>query len=387
MLEAADEKSVAENLASSGYYATSIKARDESPRIPFISKLRGVRRREIVMFSGQLSTMIKAGMPLLSGIEILIEQTTDPVLNSVLREIRLDLNEGSSFTLALSKHPHVFSQLYIATVKVGEETGGLEEVLAQQADFIEWEDSLRAAIVGSLLYPVVVMCVAIGVAVFLLTVVLPKFREVYARARIPLPTITRIMFAVSWFVTTYWYVIFAAVIALLIGYILFKRTPSGHLVVDRFKLRVPIVKEFIGKVAAVRFARSLEIMARSGVAVVGALHIIRETMTNAVFAHAIEEMSSQVESGRTIGSALGDHREFDPMLVQMVAVGEETGQLDEMLGFVGDAYEQQIDYMSKNLPKVIEPILLIFLAGMVAVLALSLFLPIFQMAQVVENIR
>jgi type IV pilus assembly protein PilC len=387
MLEATDEKAVAENLAQSGYFATSIKVQGETPRISLMSRLRGVRPRQLVMFSRQLSTMIRAGIPLLSGLDIIVEQSTDPVLNNVLREIRLDLNEGSSFTQALAKHPHVFSRLYVSTVKVGEETGNLEEVLARQATFIEWEDSLRAAIMGSLLYPVVVMFVALGVAMFLLTVVLPQFKTVYARANVPLPTVTRVMFGLSGIVTTYWYLLLAGIFALITGYVLFKRSRYGNLVVDRCKLRIPIIKEFINKVAAVRFARSLEIMARSGVAVVSALEIIKETMTNAVFSHAIDDMSTQVQSGRTIASALGDHKEFEPMLVQMVAVGEETGQLDEMLGFVGDAYEQQIDYMSKNLPKVIEPILLIFLAGMVAVIALSLFLPIFRMVEVVENIR
>jgi type IV pilus assembly protein PilC len=387
MLEAADEKAAAENLARSGYFATSIKMRREAAPLSLLSRLRGVRRRQLIMVSRQLATMIKAGLPLLSGLDVIIQQTKDPVLSIVLREIRLDLNEGSSFTEALSRHPSVFSKLYVSTVKVGEETGNLDEVLFRQADFIEWEDSLRAAILGSLLYPIIIMCVAFGVLIFLLIVVLPQFQKVYTRANVPLPPITRVMFTLSWFVTNYWYVILAALVALVAGYILFKRTSHGRLAVDRFKLRIPIVKEFIGKIAAVRFARSLEIMARSGVAVVGALHIIRETMTNAVFSRAMDDMSTQVEAGRTIASALGDYPEFDLMLVQMVAVGEETGQLDEMLGFVGDAYEQQIDYMSKNLPKIIEPILLIFLAGMVAVIALSLFLPIFKMVEVVHRIQ
>jgi type II secretory pathway component PulF len=254
------------------------------------------------------------------------------------------------------------------------------------ARFIEWEDSLRAAVFGSLLYPAVVLSVALAVTAFLLVVVLPKFQEVYTKAHVALPWVTKFMFALSSFVTGYWFVLIAIIVGLVLAYILIKRSPGGRLGIDRVKLQIPIVRSFITRVAAVRFARSLEIMARSGVPVVNSLKIIQDTMTNEVYARAVEDMTAQVESGRTVGGALGDHREFDPMLVQMIAVGEETGHLDEMLGFVGDAYEQQIDYLSKNLPKVIEPILLIMLAGMVALVALSLFLPIFKMVQVVEHL-
>ncbi len=386
LLEAADEKAVADSIARRGYFAISIKLQAESTRPSFISRLRGVSRRQLVMFSRQLATMVKAGVPLLSGLEILIQQLKDPTLSIVLREIRLDLNEGSSFTQALAKHPRVFSKLYVSTVRVGEETGNLEEVLDRLADFIEWEDSLRAAIIGSLLYPVIIMFVAVGVGIFLLTFVLPKFRDVYEKARVPLPGITRFMFGVSSIVTNYWYLFVAAAVGIVIGYILMKRSSAGRLKIDGLKLRIPLVREFVRKIAAIRFARSLEIMARSGVAVVASLNIIRQTMTNEVFVRTIDDITEEVERGRTVASALGDHPVFEPMLVQMVAVGEETGQLDDMLGFVGDAYEKQIDYLSKNLPKIIEPLLLIFVAGMVAVMALSLFLPIFGMMDAIKGL-
>ena len=325
-------------------------------------------------------------MPLLSGLEVLIQQTADPTLNNVLREVRLDLNEGSSFTEALARHPRVFSKLYISNVRVGEETGNLEEVLDRMANFIEWEDTLRSAVISSLMYPAIVLFIAFGVAIFLLTTVLPEFKKVYERANVDLPGITKFMFALSTLVTDYWYVLITAGVGLVICYILLTRVPSGRLAIDRVKLHIPIINQFITKIAAVRFARSLEIMARSGVAVVAALQIIRETMTNQVYARAVGSISQEVQGGRTIGSALRDHPEFEPMLTQMVAVGEETGQLDNMLGFVGDAYEQQIDHLSKSLPKIIEPVLLVFLAFVVAIIALSLFLPIFNMISVVENI-
>lgn len=385
MLEAADEKAVAQRLAQTGYYVTTIKPKRDTPRATLMSRLRGVRRRQMIMFSRQLGTMVKAGMPLLSGINILIQQTTDPAFNAILREIWLDLNEGTSFTRALSKHPRVFSKLYVSTIRVGEETGNFELVLARLADHIEWEDSLRAAIIGSLTYPIVVLCVALAVAVFLLTKVLPEFQRVYSRARVPLPSITKFMFGLSNIFTGYWYVILATVVGAYLIYTLFKHTSGGRLTIDSFKLRLPIIKGFVSRIAAVRFARSMEIMARSGVHVVSALEIIKETMTNEVYARAVADMAAQVQSGRTIGSALADHPEFEPMLVQMIVVGEETGQIDEMLAFVGDAYEQQIEYMSKNLPKVIEPLLLILLAFLVAVIALSLFLPIFRMVQVMKS--
>lgn len=386
MLEAADEKSVAQRLAQSGYYATSITPHSTGARGSYVSRLRGVNRRQLTMFTRQLATMVRAGLPLLSGLDVLIQQTDDPALAKILREVRLDLNEGSSFTQALARHPRVFSKLYVSNVKVGEETGNLEEVLDRMANFIEWEDSLRSAIISSLMYPAIVLCIAFGVSIFLLTGVLPEFKKVYERAKVDLPGITKFMFALSTLVTDYWYILIAAAVGLVALYILLKRTLPGRLAMDRFKLRLPIVSQFIKKVAAVRFARSLEIMARSGVAVVSALEIIRETMTNEVYTRAIADISHEVQGGRTIGSALRDHPEFEPMLTQMVAVGEETGQLDNMLGFVGDSYEQQIDHLSKALPKLIEPILLVFLAFVVAIIALSLFLPIFNMISVVENI-
>lgn len=386
MLEAADEKAVAQRLAQTGYYITSIKPQEKAVRPGRLLRARGMSRRQLIIFSRQLATMVKAGMPLLSGLNVLIQQTKDRAFKAMLREIWLDLNEGASFTQALSKHPRIFSKLYISTIKVGEETGSLELVLARMADFIEWEATLRAAIIGSLMYPIVVLCVATGVAVFLLVVVLPEFQKVYAAAKVPLPSITRFMFFISTLFTQYWYALAAAAVGLVIIYTTFGRTGAGRLLIDRFKLRLPIIKGFISRVAVVRFARSMEIMARSGVHVVSALEIIKNTMTNEVYTRALADMAAQVQSGRTISATLADHPEFEPMLVQMIAVGEETGQLDEMLAFVGDAYEEQIEYMSKNLPKVIEPILLVFLAFMVAVIALSLFLPIFRMVRVIKSI-
>ncbi len=386
IFEAVDEKAVAERLALSGHFVSLIQSHKEARGPGALSRFRGVGRKQLIMFSRQLATIIKAGMPLLSGLDILIEQTDHPFFKAVLREIRMDLNGGASFTQALARHPKAFSKLYVSTVRVGEETGGLEEVLNSLADFIEWEDSLRSAILSSLLYPVVVFCVAISVGIFLLVYVLPKFHDVYMQADVPLPGPTRFLFFISNVVTEYWYVFLCVIAGAIVCYLLYKRTSSGRYNIDRFKLGLPVIKGFISKIAAVRFARSLEIMARSGVPVISALEIIRETMTNEVFARAVADISVELQAGRTVGSALGDHPEFEPMLVQMVAVGEETGQLDEMLGFVGDAYEAQIEYMSRNLPKVIEPVLLIFLAGMVAILALSLFLPIFKMIEVVKRL-
>ncbi|MFH1421161.1 MAG: type II secretion system F family protein [Planctomycetota bacterium] len=387
-LEAADEKSAASRLAEHGFYVASIsEARREPLLKTIINRFRRINKKELIGFSRKLATMVHAGLPILTAVDILIIQTNSKTFKNVLEEVRIDLSTGSTLTESLSKHPNIFSRLYVSTVRVGEETGNLETVLNRLAYFTEWELNLSSSVKGSMMYPIVVLIVATGVAFFLFFHVLPKFRDVYARANVKLPMITRILFNISAFVVNNWQIILGAVILLLSFLIFWSKKPKGKRMFDFIFLRIPIIRKMLMKIYMLRFARSLEIMTRSNVGIIQALGILQDTIGNSYYRDEIERIGEEVQQGKSIGMSLRETNKFDKMLVEMISVGEETGALDDMLSFVSDDYEKEIDYMSKNLPKVIEPILLVFLSAMVVVIALSLFLPIFRLIDVIQKVK
>lgn len=374
-----------DKLSQDGYCV--IKITPQTKKIVFKSNLFSfgkIKTETLVLFSRQLATMLRAGIPLIASLSIVIKQSEEIRLRKVVITIRDDINGGSSLADALSKYPAIFSNIYVNTIHVGEETGNIEEILDRLASFAEWQTNFESRIKASLFYPVTVVIVAIGVVVFLLTFVLPKFAVVFAKVNVPLPLITKIMLNIGDFLRKWWIGIVIGIISSITGLVMFKNTRKGRFFFDTLQFKIPIVKSLMGKVVILRFCRSLEIMLRNGVNILKSLEVVGKSVGNVVIEQVLNEVSLNIHKGGKITDVLRESVYFPPMVVTMIAVGEETGSLDRMLAEIANNYDRQIEYISRNFTVMIEPVMLIFLAVVVGLIAVALFLPIFQFIKVIK---
>ena len=381
-IEAADRSEVATRLAEQGLFVISVQ--ETKPK-----KVTGLFAKpsssHVVAFMRQLATMVRAGIPIMTALEMILQRAPSQPMRRLIESIRDTLASGEPLSAAIEKNPDVFPPLVRWSVKVGEETGQLDAVLMRLAAYKELESNLKASVRGALAYPAVIVLVAIGVASFIVTVVIPKIKRIYDEAHILLPLPTRIVLFVSDFVKDWWPLLIAGAVGVVLAIALFKRTRSGCRFFDRLFLRIPIIGKFVYLAALLRFTRSMELMVRTGVDVVQALNIAAGTIGNSVLEDGVRRASFAVRDGAKISEAVEDAAVFEPLLVQMLRVGEETGTVDELLDLLASDYENQISRMVQNLPRIIEPILLVFVAGLVFLLALSFFLPIFRLVQVLKK--
>ena len=381
-IEAADRSEVATRLVEQGLFVISVQ--ETKPK-----KVTGLFAKpsssHVVAFMRQLATMVRAGIPIMTALEMILQRAPSQPMRRLIESIRDTLASGEPLSAAIEKNPDVFPPLVRWSVKVGEETGQLDAVLMRLAAYKELESNLKASVRGALAYPAVIVLVAIGVASFIVTVVIPKIKRIYDEAHILLPLPTRIVLFVSDFVKDWWPLLIAGAVGVVLAIALFKRTRSGCRFFDRLFLRIPIIGKFVYLAALLRFTRSMELMVRTGVDVVQALNIAAGTIGNSVLEDGVRRASFAVRDGAKISEAVEDAAVFEPLLVQMLRVGEETGTVDELLDLLASDYENQISRMVQNLPRIIEPILLVFVAGLVFLLALSFFLPIFRLVQVLKK--
>jgi type IV pilus assembly protein PilC len=343
-----------------------------------------VKLKDLAVFSRQFATMVNSGLPLLRTLGILEEQTENSQLKKVLSEIRLDVERGNSLSGALAKHPRTFSPLYISMCRAGETAGNLDQILVRLADTIEREVTLRQKIKSAMTYPIVVFAMVILILAAMLLFVVPTFEDLYSSLGGTLPLPTRILLGVSeTFRKFFWVVILLAIGASW----LFRRwtkTDRGRRAFDRFKLRVPIFGSLFQKTALARFARTLGVLSRSGVPILQALDIVKDTVRNEVVADAVRDVQSGVKEGESIAAPLGAHKVFPPMVVQMMAVGEETGQLDQMLEKIADFYDEEIAATVDSLTSLIEPIMIAVVGGAVGLIVISLYLPLFRIIELIK---
>jgi type IV pilus assembly protein PilC len=343
-----------------------------------------VKLKDLAVFSRQFATMVNSGLPLLRTLGILEEQTESSQLKKVLSEIRLDVERGNSLSGALAKHPRTFSPLYISMCRAGETAGNLDQILVRLADTIEREVTLRQKIKSAMTYPIVVFAMVILILAAMLLFVVPTFKDLYSSLGGTLPLPTRILLGVSEaFRNFFWVVILVAIAAAW----LFRRwikTERGRRAFDRFKLRVPIFGPLFQKTALARFARTLGVLSRSGVPILQALDIVQDTVRNEVVADAVRDVQSGVKEGESIAAPLGAHKVFPPMVVQMMAVGEETGQLDQMLEKIADFYDEEVAAMVDSLTSLIEPVMIAVVGGAVGVIVISLYLPLFRIIELIK---
>jgi type IV pilus assembly protein PilC len=381
-MEAPSEAAVRIQLRQQNIIPTKIssKGKDAKRASPFKKK---VKQRSIAIFTRQLATMIDAGLPLVQSLEILSSQQDNKVFKEIIREIKEDVEAGSTFAGALKKHSAAFNELYTNLVVAGEEGGILDTILNRLAAYIEKAEALKKKVKSALIYPATIMVVAVGVVMILMIFVIPVFETMFKSAGNALPLPTQITVMLSKFVKKYIVVILPGMI---IGFYLLRKyyqTEKGQTVMDRLLLKLPVFGPLFQKIAVARFSRTLGTLVSSGVPILDGLNIVSRTSGNKTIEGAILNARASIREGETIAEPLGRSGHFPPMVIQMISVGESTGALDSMLSKIADFYEDEVDVAVGNLTSLLEPFLMMFLGLVIGGVVISMYLPIFNMASAV----
>jgi type IV pilus assembly protein PilC len=392
VMEAESRQELVSKLREQGLMPTSIvdssTGRLATPRkVAVQSTVKGkrVKAEEMVLFTRSLATMVNSGLPLLQGIDIMIEQTESVNFRAVLTQVGQDIEAGLTFSDALRKHPKAFSELYASMVRAGEASGDLDGILIQLAEFLEATEKLKREIQSAMTYPVIALVIVVLIATGLLIFIVPKFEEIFTSLGRTLPAPTRALMAVSAILRKYILLVIAAVIVFFIGFRYYVSMPTGRLQWDTFKLKLPIFGTLFRKVAVSRFARTMSTLTRSGVPVLLALEIVERTIGNEVIARAVKSSQASIKAGATIADPLTRSGVFPLMVTRMIDVGEKTGALDELLTKISEFYDQQVEATIASLTSLIEPLLILFLGVVVGGMVLALFMPIFQLSTLVGN--
>ena len=337
-----------------------------------------VKTRTLMIFTRQLATLIDAGLPLLRGLTVLAKQERDSVLKTTMGQLGEAVQGGSTFSEALGQCPKIFNDLYVNMVRAGEAGGVLELVLTRLAEFQEKAQKIKNKVVAAMVYPVIVLLLAVGIMSFLLVFIVPRFQQIFhdMLGDKPLPAITVFVIGVSEFMQQHYLVLVAMIVAVVFGYRFGVRTKRGRAVADRLKLRMPLFGDLLRKTAISRFSRTLGTLVTSGVPILQALNITRETAGNAVIAGAIAQVHDSVKEGDSIVQPLEASGAFPPMVVSMIDVGEETGQLPEMLLKIAEVYDDEVDNAVAGLTSLLEPIMIVLLAVIVGTIVIALFMPL-----------
>jgi type IV pilus assembly protein PilC len=343
----------------------------------------GISTRDIVIFTRQFATMINSGLPLVQSLDILAQQTENQHLQKVIRSVLYDVESGNTLADSMKKHPKVFTNLYVNMVAAGEAGGILDTILLRLATFLEKNDALARKIKGAMVYPGVILTVAVGAVFILLYFVIPTFQTMFASAGIPLPLPTRIVIGMSAALQAYWWAMIGGIIVG--GFLLrsFYKTDAGELALDSLLLRFPILGDLQRKAAVARFTRTLGTLVSSGVSILEGLEITAKTAGNRVIHDAVMGSRASIAGGETIAGPLKASGVFPPMVVQMINVGEQTGGLDEMLSKIADFYDEEVDAAVDALLSAMEPIMIVFLGTIVGGMIVAMYLPIFDMINAV----
>jgi len=331
-----------------------------------------------MIFTRQLATLIDAGLPLLRGLNVLAKQERDSVLKNTINKLADSVQGGSTFSEGLAQHPRIFNDLFVNMVKAGELGGVLEVVLTRLAEFQEKAQKIKNKVAAAMVYPLIVLVLAVGIMTFLLVFIVPRFEAIFhdMLGDKPLPTITVFVIGVSGFVQNHWAILVGILVAVVIGYKVLARTRAGRNFLDRVRLRAPLFGDLIRKTAISRFSRTLGTLVTSGVPILQALTITRETAGNSVIARAISQVHDSVKEGESIVLPLETSGAFPPMVISMIDVGEETGQLPEMLLKIAEVYDDEVDNSVAALTSLLEPIMIVFLALVVGTIVIALFMPL-----------
>ncbi len=381
-IEAVSAKAARQKLKSRGIYPTdlaekaAVGSKREKKQISFSSG--GVKMRNLTMMTRQLATLVKARIPLDEALAALIEQTDDSKLKGILSQIRESVNEGKSLAASCKMFPKVFTPIFTSMIQVGEASGNLDLVLNRLANFAEAQFELRNKVIGAMAYPAFMMVAGTGITVFLFAFAVPKITEVFAGSKMALPTLTVVMIAISEFMSAQWPTILISMAATFFFFKWYTSTVAGREWWDAVSLKIPGYGKMRRMVAVSRFARTLSTLIGSGVQLLDAIDIVKDVVDNAVIRKALMDSRDSIAEGQTIAAPLRASGQF-PILTHMIAVGEKTGELEEMLNVVSDAYDSQVDNAIKSMTRLLEPLMILIMGGIIALVAMSIFMPMMQL--------
>jgi type IV pilus assembly protein PilC len=381
-LEGPNEGAIRVQLRQQSIIPTKIVSKGKEIKLSFSFGSK-VKQRSIAIFTRQLATMIDAGLPLVQSLEILSSQQDNKTFKNILRGIREEVEGGSTFAGALKKHPSTFNELYTNLVVAGEEGGILDNILTRLANYIEKAEALKKKVKSAMVYPTVIVTVAVGVVIILMIFVIPVFESMFKSAGQTLPLPTLIVVTLSKMIRRYIVIIIPAAIALFYFLKKYHQTENGKTVMDRLLLQLPVFGSLFRKIAVARFSRTLGTLVSSGVPILDGLNIVSKTAGNKTIETAILNARASIREGETIAEPLGRSGIFPPMVIQMISVGESTGALDSMLSKIADFYEDEVDVAVSNLTSLLEPLLMCFLGVVIGGVVIAMYLPIFQMANAV----
>jgi len=343
-----------------------------------------VKERDLLVFTRQFATLLRAGVPIIRSLDSLRDQTLNPTLRDIIQQVRNDVMGGMSLADALARHPKVFSPLYVSMVRVAEATGNMGDVLNRIASFIDHEMTIKGRIKGALVYPALVLTVALAVLIVLFFFVMPTFKSIFSEMGAELPMITRIAMSFTDWLLHWWFAIPLVILAIFLFYYVYRRIPSGRYQIDLLKLKLPLFGQLSQKMALSRFARTFSTLLGAGVPMLRALEIVRDVVGNSVFAAAVSALRESVRDGYKLSSLMANYGIFPSMVVQMVDTGEESGNLPDMVEQVAIFYDEEVDRSIKALLSLMEPVMIILLACVVGFIAFSIYLPLFKMATVIH---
>jgi type IV pilus assembly protein PilC len=382
-MDAVDELAVRGLLRRQGFKSIEVKKKpkDISEYLPF---LKGkVKEKDVVVFCRIFSTMINAGLPLIQCLDLLAQQEQNKAFKNIIKKVKEDVEGGASLTEALKKHPAVFDDLFANLVAAGEAAGILDVILQRLSNYMEKAMKLKSKVKGAMTYPAAVLVISTGVVTLLLLKVIPVFKKMFEGMGGELPGPTQFLVNASEFAQSYWWIMAGIIVAIFIAFGKFYKTEKGHWMIDSLILKSPIFGPLLKKVAVAKFSRTLSTMMSSGVPILEGLNIVSKTSGNVVVEAALVKTRQSISEGRTIAEPLSETGIFPPMVVQMIAVGEATGALDSMLSKIADFYDDEVDAAVEAMTALLEPVMMVFLGGIVGGMIIAMYLPIFKMASVV----
>ena len=382
--EADSPKGLRVVLRKEGVFLSEIKLEEEKRSVAgdvdvkrlFVGR---IKTDDIAVMTRQLATLVGAGIPLVEALSALIDQVDQERLKRIVSQVKQRVNEGGTLADALGQHQKVFSSLYINMIRAGEHSGALHVVLIRLADFTEAQSRLRSKVIGTMAYPIIMVIISTGILGILMTVVVPKVAHIFDDMRVALPLPTRILIFTSDTLQHYWYVFLVLMVSSAFGFYRYIHTPNGRAWWDRRVLKAPVMGKIVRMLAIARFSRTLSTLLKSGVPLLTSMDIVKAIITNTVLSDVIAESRDAIKEGESIAAPLKRSGEFPPMVYHMVAIGERSGQLEEMLLNVANAYDAQVETRMAALTSLLEPLMIVVLGGVVAFVVMAILLPILQM--------
>ena len=384
LITATSDREVQDRIRDKGYYLVDVKEEVVKKSAAEQLSIGGkVRSKDLSLFCKQFATLLKAGVPVAAGLDILYRQTENKKLKEALEDIYTEVQKGSQVSVVMRNHPKVFPFLLVNMTESGEMTGNLDSVMERLALHYEKDAKIEARIKGALIYPIALTIVSVSVVIFLITVVMPTFMGMFADAGMDLPLPTRILLGISDFLRGYWYIAIIIVVVLTFLTVRILNTERGRYAFDSLKFKIPVVKSSMDKIVTARFTRTLGSLLTSGIPLIDSLEMAGSVTGNVVTQEKVDNVAVEVEKGETLGNSLRRNPTFGPMVVSMIQIGEESGNLDDMLDKSADFYEQELEDAIDRMLRLMEPLLIVFMAIIIGFIVISMALPMFDMFQTI----